>query len=526
MQRSFTCILTVALAACPLLFLSSTARGEQLQWVHRSQHQSPAKRAASQQLAPARQQPRVEDVRPAVKQPTFRQPSQFKQPEGAKPIAKAKAIAQPAAAQESRSTVNRVAQRMTNQQAPDYRQAESRRPSRSKGRVVPTQHEQMEEIYPQSESMDPVESYDESYVMGSSMYMGEVGCGFPEPTCGCTGPCGCGDSCSLSTPGYCEPGCGCEGGCATYCMDDGCCSDACCGDACCGDACCEPTCGCGGDGCSDCVHWPQALFGCDDRGCVPVFWVPPIKEVVFFGGVHGFKGPLDRNRDGGNFGFHEGFNIGGKMAWLPWPGLGYQFGYQAVHSQLSGDSTTGENSSHTQHFVTTGLFHRQPLGLQYGVVWDMLRDERVLSRDYGQVRGQIGFKNCANREFGLLWTANSNQNEVNRQDFQAVDQYLLYYRLYGRQGGDFRGFLGLTDDSNFMLGSDFHLPLNCRWSLQGNFAYLVPEGGEDGTGADEEAWNLGMQLVWHYGNRAKSWNRQPYRPMFNVANNGSLIVVD
>lgn len=528
MQRLTKCIFIVALAACPVLSLSSAALGQQLQWVHRSQQQAPTARTASKPSSVAKQRSQVDVVNMPAKQPTFRQPQQLKQPVGAKPLQTAAAMSEQQAPMLEQATEDPTKQRMAARPAQAYRQARARTPSRSTNQVVRTQHEQMEEIYPQADSAPPAESYE----LTGSMYIGEVGCGLPEPTCGCAGPCGCGDSGCLVTPGYCEPGCrcepscGCEPGCAVGCTDGCFCGDASCGDVCCGDACCEPTCGCGGDGCSDCVHWPQALFGCDDRGCVPVFWLPPIKEFVFFGGVHGFKGPLDRDRDGGNFGFHEGFNIGGKMAWLPWPGLGYQFGYQAAHSQLSGDSSTGNDSSHTQHFVTTGLFHRQPLGLQYGVVWDMLRDERVLSRDYGQVRGQIGFKNCTNREFGLLWTANTNQNEVNRQDFQAADQYLLYYRMYGRQGGDFRGFLGLTDDSNFMLGSDFHLPLNCRWSLEGNFAYLVPEGGEDGTGADEEAWNIGMQLVWHYGNRAKSWNRQPYRPMFNVANNGSLIVVD
>ena len=35
--------------------------------------------------------------------------------------------------------------------------------------------------------------------------------------------------------------------------------------------------------------------------------------VALYGGVHGFKGPFDRERDSGNFGFQEGFNLGAKV---------------------------------------------------------------------------------------------------------------------------------------------------------------------------------------------------------------------
>ncbi len=362
-----------------------------------------------------------------------------------------------------------------------------------------------------------------------SMYMGEVGCGFAEPTCGCVGGCACGDSCYQE-----EPGCGfplgagmfSEPGCAVGCSD-GCCSTNVngCGDACCGDMIGEPTCGCNGDGCDDCQNWPQALFGCDERGCVPVLWLPPIKELTFFGGVHGFKGPLDGARDGGNFGFHEGFNIGGKMAWLPWPGLGYQFGHMSTHNQLNGDANTMSDSAHSQHFVTTGLFRRSRIGLQYGVVWDMLHDERQGANDFGQVRGEVSFRNVANRELGVAFSANSNSNFINGVTYQAADRYLLFYRINGRQGGECRAFAGLTGQSDGIIGSDFHTPLTNRWSLEGNWAYLIPESGNNGSAARNEAWNISMQLVWHYGSRANSWHNRPYRPMFNVADNGSLMVV-
>ncbi len=218
------------------------------------------------------------------------------------------------------------------------------------------------------------------------------------------------------------------------------------------------------------------------------------------------------------------------MAWLAWPGLGYQIGYQAVHSQLNGDANSGTNSGQTQHFITAGLFRRKQAGLQYGVVWDMLRDDRQGAYDFGQVRGEIGFKNLCGREIGFAYTVNTNDNQLPTGNglttFQATDQYLLYYRLSGPKGGGFRAFAGLDGNASGLFGGDFHLPLNPRWSFEGGWTYLFPESGTQGSASRDEAWNLSMQMVWHYGSGARSRHLNPYRPLFNVADNGSLIVVD
>lgn len=510
MQRLPKCISSTAIAFAAVLVLSQ-AHAEDLQWVHSSQQKAAAKPVVSPRTATkvgGRSQAQAPSL--PAKQPTFRQPQTMQPAANAKPLASATKVGAPAVGPNP---------------APRLASAPMRNPRQPQGRgVVRTQHAEYEEIAaPQamhsgpSMHEGPVMEFHEGdmggYELGESMYYGgEVGCGCPEPTCGCSGPCSCG-GCVVGEPGCGFTGPTCSTPCCGDCVEGGCT----CGDACgCGDACCDES----------CPPWPQALFGCDDRGCVPILWAPPVKEFVLFAGVHGFKNPLDGNRDGGNFGFQEGFNLGGKMAWLPWPGLGYQFGYQATQSQLSGDSNSGTNGAHSQHFATIGLFERNPMGLQWGVVWDFLHDERQGANDYGQVRGEIGFKNCTSREFGFMFAVNSNKNQIDDSNYRVADQFLFYYRLYGHQGGDLRAYAGLSDDGNGIFGSEFQLPLNDRWSLQGNWRYLIPKEGENGSGADEEAWNLGMNLVWHYGCRAKSWNSRPYRPMFNVADNGSLIVVD
>ncbi|WP_425398387.1 DUF6666 family protein [Aeoliella sp.] len=548
MQRLPKCIATTSLAVFTALVFS-TSHAQQLQWVHSSQQKARSRAATPVRVASAPQQQEVEVIQLPAKQPTFRQPQAFQQSEPAKPLTTLKVAPR-------HETIDR--QMGARQVGPDPARrgvrmaaAPVRRVQHEEGgaEAMPEPEAQPKQQYEEVYRGNPVESgsvmmhgggpmmmqggpmCDCDQCQSGSMYYGEAGCGCPEPTCGCVGGCFLGEpGCGV---GYgCEPVCGvpcgnagcCEPGCAAGCCGD--CVDGCCT---CGDACCDPCCSdpcCGDTCCDDCPPWPEALFGCGQRGCVPILWVPPMKEFTVFGGVQGFKGPLDAGRDRGNFGFHEGFNLGGKMAWLPYPGLGYQVGWQATHSQLSGDFDSESNGAHSQQFVTAGLFHRNRLGFQYGVVWDMLRDERQGSHDFGQVRGKIGFKNCTSREFGFLFSANTNENRIVNRTYHAANQYLFYYRILGRQGGDCRAFAGFTGDSNAVLGSDFQLPVTDTWALEGNWRYLVAEGGSEGSGSHDEGWNIGLNLVWHYGCRAKCWNNRPYRPMFDVANNGSLIVVD
>ena len=282
---------------------------------------------------------------------------------------------------------------------------------------------------------------------------------------------------------------------------------------------CGDVCGCG-DTCG-----MQSLGGCSKRGAIPlILYVPPIQELTVFGGVHAFKNPLDAGRDRGNFGIHEGLNLGGRMSWLPWTNLGYQVGYQATHNQLHGSDVGATSDSHTQQFFTAGLFQRRPVGLQYGIVYDFLRDERVLSADFGQVRGLISITNPCGHEFGFTFTSRTNTNNLGGVDYRAVNQYLLFYRKQGPQGGEVRLFGGVDDDSKGIIGGEVMAPLSNRWSLETGFTYLIPEEDMAGAGSQQEAWNIGTNLVWHYGKRAKRCFKGQFRPMFGVADNGSLII--
>jgi hypothetical protein len=317
------------------------------------------------------------------------------------------------------------------------------------------------------------------------------GCG--DGVCGCAEGCGCG--------GMCEPGCGCE-----------------------------PSCGCGSESCGNgCICDGLCLGVGDNESCHTIrIRVPKWQELMILGGVHGFKGPYDQERDGGNFGFHEGINAGFK---IPFTSMGYQLGYQAVHSQLSGDENTNDPNSHTQHFVTAGIFQRARDGLQGGVAWDMLRDERFTSVDFHQLRGELSFIDRGCHELGVAVAVHLNDHEVFEQDesstfFQATDQYLLFYRFHAARGGEGRFYGGWNDDSDGILGADMLLPLSDRWSLSAAFTYLIPEEGGGEIGAGQEAWNISTGLVWHWDCRARRSHSNCYRPLFNVADNGYLIIDD
>lgn len=247
---------------------------------------------------------------------------------------------------------------------------------------------------------------------------------------------------------------------------------------------------------------------------------------MVFSGVQGFKGPYDLDRDSGNFGFNEGFNIGAK---IPYAQLGYQFGWRGTENQVNGDESLDINHQYFQQFATAGIFHRQCEGLNFGVVWDMLNDERWHSQQFHQLRSELSFINCGRHEIGFTATIGGKENEVEDDSgdeftFKASDQYLLFYRLHGCNGGEGRFFAGVSDGSDGIIGADMLLPVGDRFSIAAGFTYLNPDAPAGEDGAAQEAWNIGLGLVWHWDHQARKSFDNCYRPFFNVADNGSLII--
>lgn len=369
-------------------------------------------------------------------------------------------------------------------------------------RLVPAADEEIEVIpTPQPEPFQeyPMEEYPMEYSGGGPCMGGcacEVSCGIGEPGCGICSP-----GCGFEEPGcgICAPGCGFE--------EPGC-------------GCADPTCG-GGVGCGSCVGRPGP-----DYWCFPVC-LPRFKDLSFWGGVHGFRGPRDftGGESNSNFGFHEGLNISGRapLVGLLFPQLSYQLGYQMAHSRLSGTVTSPEDR--TQQFVTAGFFRRVKAGLQFGVVWDLMRDDLdMVEVDYHQIRTEFSLKSPRGREFGFWSATSTNDNLMLGIPYQTVDQYALFYRWNFGKNYECRLWGGVSGDDEGIFGGEFYAPLSDRWLVQSAFNYLIPEEDAGPLGVQQEAWNIGINLVWHMGRTARRGCNSPYRPLFPVANNGWMIL--
>ena len=336
----------------------------------------------------------------------------------------------------------------------------------------------------------------------SEMMMGEPQMMMGEPQMA-LGP-GHMDGCQCESC-MCDPGCGL--------VDPGCgIADPGCGVA-------DPSCGI--PDCGSCVGLPGP-----DYWCIPVCF-PRLKDVTFWGGVHGFRGPRDfipQGQSNSNFGFQEGVNLSGRAPFVGFlfPELSYQLGYQAMQSRLSGTATSTEDRG--QQFLTAGLFRRTQAGLQFGAVFDSMTDDLDDRITLNQVRYEISLKTPRGRELGFWGASSTNDAVSDGVTFATIDQYNIFYRWNFKDGYQGRMWGGVSGDGEGILGADFYAPLNDRWSVQTGFNYQIPDQNSGLEGVSQESWNLGINLVWHLGRTARKGCRSPFRPLFPVADNGWMFV--
>ena len=146
----------------------------------------------------------------------------------------------------------------------------------------------------------------------------------------------------------------------------------------------------GAGGCGDC----GSCDGCAADGRCDFGWEvfdgccgPFMRGLSVFGGVDGFKGPLDRGNANGNFGVNEGLNLARPLG-DPW-GCGYQIGANFVQSDFSGASVFTDNGLslnapfRKQYFATAGIFRRAcGRGCQWGIAYDFLHDIYLRQRQF------------------------------------------------------------------------------------------------------------------------------------------------
>lgn len=314
--------------------------------------------------------------------------------------------------------------------------------------------------------------------------------------------------------------------------------------------------------CSDCEKGKGKSGGVFDDWnwaclCLPL---PPDDNFSVNAGVQAFKGPLNLGTDG-SFGFHEGVNLGAAVPWVTL-GIGWQFGVQGTQSNFGGQGWLSDDERN-QVFVTAGFFRRVDCGLQGGVVVDYLRDEWFYDFSLSQIRAELSwvsggccefgvFANMSNGEDTSEVSINSGQidnlplNDGDELTADATELFAIFYRHHFGDCGQTYGriYLGITGDrgsiladfvdegASAVIGADMHICLSDSWALETGFTYLPASddgtvGFDDGDpiaiGALQESWNIGINLVWYPHGQTYGQCRSYYRPLFNVADNGSFL---
>ena len=262
---------------------------------------------------------------------------------------------------------------------------------------------------------------------------------------------------------------------------------------------------------------------------------PPASSVSLFAGLDAFKGPVDQGQNG-NHGIHEGFNLGIPLSYAC--KIGGQFGLRGTQSNFSGTSLSPEERN--QLFITTGIFRRRESGFQWGAAFDWLDERYYCDMTLVQTRAELGWVFERGGELGAMITSTSDDDEADflpeggdmQPNFwQPTDQFAMFYRRPLASCGEIRIWGGGTSDHDGILGGELLAPISDRCAIQVIANYKIPDDGTgtaNGVGMNaghvDEAWSLGVSLVWYPGRCASSETSNPFRPMFNVADNASFMV--
>lgn len=309
---------------------------------------------------------------------------------------------------------------------------------------------------------------------------------------------------------------------------------------------CDPCCG---TPCGECCNFGWEVF---DGRCAPLF-----RGISIFAGVDGFKSdgaaqgdiPLANRlpNKNGTFGINEGLNMARPLG-DPW-GCGYQIGANFVQSDFAGRSSTTDGDGtpfapyRRQYFVTAGLFRRAVPGcggLQGGVAYDYLHDvynpygsDNYTQTSLQQIRSETSFVCDDCWEIGYYGAYGLStdmkhltlRNVAGTLKVNPTSMYALFVRRNFENGGDGRLWAGLTGNGDGLLGVDLWVPLGQSIALENRVNYMIPKQGSGTDAQQRESWGLVVQLVWYPGLNAKCQHSNPYRPIFNVADN-SLFMVD
>jgi len=224
-------------------------------------------------------------------------------------------------------------------------------------------------------------------------------------------------------------------------------------------------------------------------------------------------------------------------------GIGWQVGVRGVQSNFQQASVsdalgTFSGRSRQQVFVTTGFFTRafEGRGLQGGAVYDYLSDSYFENVDVAQIRGELSYV-WGYHELGF-WGAFSTLEQqglfspsgTSRGVAGTVDLYTAFYRLHFGDANEARIWGGASGDGQGVIGTQIRAPMSRSLALEGMFTYLMPNKSQTvelspltSVTYAPSAWNVAVNLVYYPAGRARRSLASPYRPLFDVADNGSMI---
>ena len=258
-------------------------------------------------------------------------------------------------------------------------------------------------------------------------------------------------------------------------------------------------------------------------------------------GVTAFENEADLGLKG-NFGTNEYLNFGMPL-WNAF-GLGWQIGARGTQTGF-GSRTIGGTviDSRNQQFVTTGLFTRafEGRGLQGGAAFDYLNNTGFVgTTDVKQMRGEVSYV-WGYHELGFWGAFNAGKglgirDTVTNKPFEnnTVHTYNAFYRVQFGDANEWKVWGGASHEGQGYIGSILRAPMTRSLALEGTFAYLMPSKsitkqvtvqglGQINTTFTPMAWNLGINLVYYPRGRSRRSLASPYRPLFDVADNGTMI---
>jgi hypothetical protein len=250
----------------------------------------------------------------------------------------------------------------------------------------------------------------------------------------------------------------------------------------------------------------------------------------------------------GNFGFNEYINW--SMPFWNAFGVGWQLGVRGTQTSYGSSSATlpgGDvltSRSRNQTFVTTGFFTRafEGRGLQGGAVYDYLHDSYFDNVDLSQIRAEVSYV-WGYHEFGFWGAFNSQESTGFLKPVKGAQQanteastthvYTGFYRVQFGDANELKLWGGASAIGQGYIGSTCRAPMSRSLAMEGTFAYLMPGRSETvqlGTQQNPAsatftpmAWNLAINLVYYPAGRSRRSLSSPYRPLFDVADNGTMM---